>query len=323
MISNLIKNEFKKELNKKYLYVFIFLVIIISALIVYFNNKYYIEENNNNYIEKIDKSDYKNYDFYSSYEQYKKQYKIYSKRLSNDKKVNNYIYENNFKDNQKIKTIFEKSFIFSLFIMLVISIVGGSIISYEYNKGSIKTLLSKPVKRSKILFSKFITLNLMSFILLLTIIVFMTLFIFIICKINIFELQEIIIINNSIKVINYYLYFLKQYLINSLPVFFIGNFALMLSVLTLNTGLAVGVSVFVSIVAGTISQFLLLFRLKFIEFTFLPYLDFTIFKNYTDIINLNIMYGVNLNLIRGIIILIIYSILFYLVSYFCINRDIK
>lgn len=323
MISNLIINELEKEFNKKYLYIFIFLIIFISGLIVYFSNKHYIEENNNNYVEKIEQSNYESYGFYSNYEQYKKQYKIYDKKLLNDKKISDYIYKNNFENNLKIKTILEKSFVVSLFVMLIVSIVGGSIISYEYNKGSIKMLLTKPVKRSKILFSKFITVNLINFILLLTIIISMTLFVCVISDINIFDTKEVIIVNDSIKIINYYLYFLKQFFINSLPIFFIGNFSLMLSALTLNTALSVGLSVFISITAGTITQFLLLFKLKFIEFTFLPYLDFTIFKNYFDIINLNIMYGVNLNLISGIIILIIYSIIFYLLSYFFINRDVK
>lgn len=323
MISNLIKNELKKEFKKKYVFIFMFLIVIISALMVYFNNKYYIEENNTNYIEKIEETDYKSYDFYSNYEQYKKQYNVYIKKLSDDTKINNYIAKNKLKNNQKIKTIFEKSFILSLFVMLIISIIGGPIVSYEYNKGSIKVLLSKPVKRSKVLFSKFITLNLINLILLLTIFVSMTLFISIICKTNIFDLKEVIITNNVIKNVSYYLYFFKQFFINAFPVFFIGNFALMLSTLTLNTSLAVGVSVFVSITAGTISQVLLLFKLKLLEFTFLPYLDFTIFNNYVDIINLNIIYGVNFNLINGIIILIAYSILFYLVSCFFIRKDIK
>lgn len=323
MIINLIKNEFKKEFKKKYLLAFIFIIIISSGLIVYFNDKYYIEDNDINYVEKIEEKDYEHYNFYSNYEQYQKQYNIYNKKLLDNARIKNYIEKNKLKDNQKIKLIFEKSLVLSLFVMLIISIIGGSIMSYEYSKGSIKVLLSKPVRRWKVLFSKFITLNLINIILLFLIVISMTLFISIICRINIFNLKEIVIINNSIKTVSYYLYFLKQFFINSLPIFFIGNFALMLSTLTLNTSFAVGISVFVSIIAGTISQVLLLFKLKFIAFTFLPYLDFTIFNNYVDIINFNIMYGVNLNLINGIIILIVYSILFYFISFLFINKDIK
>ncbi len=323
MIINLTKNEFKKEFKKKYLLVFIFIIIISSGLIVYFNDKYYIEDNDINYVEKIEEKDYEHYNFYSSYEQYQKQYNIYNKKLLDNARIKNYIEKNKLKDNQKIKLIFEKSLVLSLFVALIISIIGGSIMSYEYSKGSIKVLLSKPVRRWKVLFSKFITLNLINVILLFMIVISTTLFISIICKINIFNLKEIVIINNSIKTVSYYLYFLKQFFINSLPIFFIGNFALMLSTLTLNTSFAVGISVFVSIIAGTISQVLLLFKLKFIAFTFLPYLDFTIFNNYVDIINFNIMYGVNLNLINGIIILIVYSILFYFISFLFINKDIK
>ncbi len=323
MIINLIRNELKKEFKKKYILVFIILLIFISGITVYFNNQKDIE-GNIRYIEKIEEKDYNKYNFYSNYKQYINQYNIYNKKLSEDVKINEYLIKNDINNNQKEKMILENSFIISLFVVLIISIIGGTIVSQEYNKGSIKVLLSKPVKRWKILLSKVITINLINFILLFTILVSMTLFVILIYKINIFNLNEIIIIHNKINQVNYYIKFLKEFFINSLPVFFVGNFALMLSTLTLNTSLAVGLSVFISIAGGIISQFLFALRLKFIEYTFLPYLDFNIFKDYVDIINNNIIYGINLNIIKGSIILLIFFIFFYILSNLSFSKkDIK
>src|SRR5699024_1599427 len=46
---------------------------------------------------------------------------------------------------------------FELFIIVIIVMIAGSIVSEEFNKGTIKLLLVKPYSRTKILLSKYIT----------------------------------------------------------------------------------------------------------------------------------------------------------------------
>lgn len=60
----------------------------------------------------------------------------------------------------------------SLFLIITVTVIGGTIVSEEFNKGTIKLLLIKPYERWKILLSKFITM--------LLIIVFMIAFIYVV-----------------------------------------------------------------------------------------------------------------------------------------------
>jgi len=76
------------------------------------------------------------------------------------KEISKYIIENN-QDIEKIndtrgilKDLFSE---YGLFIIVMIIMIAGTIVSEEFNKGTIKLLLIKPYTRNKILLSKFIT----------------------------------------------------------------------------------------------------------------------------------------------------------------------
>ena len=80
------------------------------------------------------------------------------------KEISKYIIENN-QDIEKVndtrgilKDIFSE---YGLFIIVMIIMIAGTIVSEEFNKGTIKLLLIKPYSRNKILLSKFITMLIM------------------------------------------------------------------------------------------------------------------------------------------------------------------
>lgn len=80
------------------------------------------------------------------------------------KEINKYIIENN-QDIEKqndvrgiLKDFFSE---YGLFIIVMIIMIAGTIVSEEFNKGTIKLLLIKPYSRNKILLSKFITMLIM------------------------------------------------------------------------------------------------------------------------------------------------------------------
>ncbi len=50
---------------------------------------------------------------------------------------------------------------YGLFIIVMIVMIAGTIVSEEFNKGTIKLLLVRPYSRNKILLSKFITVLIM------------------------------------------------------------------------------------------------------------------------------------------------------------------
>ena len=69
-----------------------------------------------------------------------------------------------------------------------------------------------------------------------------------------------------------------------------------------------------------IFNFFLNIKFKYIIYTFIPYLDFSIFKNPYSILMLNIEYNINFNMFYGVVILIIYSIMLLLSSLFIFNE---
>ena len=87
----------------------------------------------------------------------------YNSSLEN-REINKYIIENNVDINKAndIRGILQNFFSeYGLFIIVVIVMIAGTIVSEEFNKGTIKLLLVKPYSRNKILLSKFITVLIM------------------------------------------------------------------------------------------------------------------------------------------------------------------
>ena len=80
------------------------------------------------------------------------------------REINRYILENNVDINKAndirgiLKNLFSE---YGLFIIVMIIMIAGTIVSEEFNKGTIKLLLVKPYSRNKILLAKFITVLIM------------------------------------------------------------------------------------------------------------------------------------------------------------------
>lgn len=87
----------------------------------------------------------------------------YNSCLEN-REISKYIIENNIDVNKvnDIRGILQNFFNeYGLFIIVVIVMIAGTIVSEEFNKGTIKLLLVKPYSRNKILLAKFITVLIM------------------------------------------------------------------------------------------------------------------------------------------------------------------
>ncbi len=80
------------------------------------------------------------------------------------REINKYVIENEVDVNKSddvrgiLKNFFSE---YGLFVVVMIIMIAGTIVSEEFNKGTIKLLLVKPYSRNKILFSKFITILIM------------------------------------------------------------------------------------------------------------------------------------------------------------------
>ena len=81
-----------------------------------------------------------------------------------EKEISKYIIENHvdIKKSDDVRGVLSNFFnIYGLFIIVIVVMIAGTIVSEEFNKGTIKLLLVKPYSRNKILLAKFITVLIM------------------------------------------------------------------------------------------------------------------------------------------------------------------
>ena len=214
-------------------------------------------------------------------------------------------------------------FHFSVIITLIIAISNSGIVSKEHSNGTIKNIITAPVKRWKILLSKFIYLILDMYILWLIALIILSIVSGF--KFGFSDLFTPKLVFNGEKVIeiNYYLYLLKNIFVASIPVICFLSILLFLSTISLNTSLTVGVMSGLSI-GSFLIWFIGLYD-WFKEIIYMPfwYFDCGFIINNANFYNLSLGVGLY-NIYTGIFVSLVVIIILYLVSNIIyIKRDIK
>lgn len=246
--------------------------------------KYNIEYGNNyknkalsNYVQNslmvadLEKNNNKTYEEKQQYQEAKAEQTKSKYAIENDKDIYS---ENNLRS-MLLKILSE----YELFIIITIVLVAGAIVSDEFNKGTIKLLLVRPYKRSKILLAKFITV----LITLLATIIVVCILQFIISGIffgfNSLNIPVVEYNFNSEKIIEMSIF--KKMLIQiagKLPIYILlGTLAFSLSTLFNNTAVAISVTLLGYMSSDIINQFAHYFKIKWLKFFVTPNWDFTQF----------------------------------------------
>lgn len=316
LIGILLKRETKKS------YFILFLVIItLSSLVVcsvlYKNYKFSEKETiiiNSKLSEEEYYVEYPN----GSYDRYLSNYELYINESIDEVKLNNlYIDSKLF--------LFENIYKAQVFLSIVSIIIGSVIMLNEYKNGTIKMFLNKGFSRFKIFMSFLICY--------LILIVILNLFLFFVYTLSLimvshslelFNLKIPSLLSDEVVYVNYYFKSFSKFLINMIPVVFIGLFSFCLSAICLNRLVVISVSFFLDVFGIVIFQWLLEYKFRFLMYTFLPYLDYTIFNDKLDIILFNMQYGTNLSLFNGNFILAFTLIIMFILSLMLfIKRDIN
>ena len=117
---------------------------------------------------------------------------------------------------------------------------------------------------------------------------------------------------------------IKEILIHFTPVFFTGSIVVFLSILTNSTAASVGISILICFISNLIAQIFFGFGYTIFQYTFLPYMDFSIFKDQEYLKLMSNELNVTLTIKNGVIILIVFSLLFIFLSFnIFIKKDIK
>ncbi|MEG2813089.1 MAG: ABC transporter permease, partial [Oscillospiraceae bacterium] len=212
------------------------------------------------------------------YEKYKSGF--LERKKDNEKKFNELKYglENEIVDldsststRKSVTSVFQ----FLLVITLLAAIVTGGIVSTEFSKGTIRLLLTRPVSRTKILMSKYATSLFISLIFL--VVGTLSVVISSICLYGVGDLSvNMLSFNNgAVTQIPFILWLILKILFSSISIIFVVTASFMLSTLTKNTAVAVGLSVAVSIGSQILTQLLIMSRTfsKIVGYTPIPYIN--------------------------------------------------
>ena len=253
------------------------------------------------------------------------------KEYEDDIKINIYKIENNIVNEEYSTTtnyrmMFESlasSFVITLIAIFAMIVAGGAI-SSEVSTGTIKFWALTPNKRWKIL-----TAKILSIIFYLVVITLIMSILSIICA-NIFFDTEgyeyIFVKNGNVEKIGNTLFIIEYYFAKLIPVIIFAIFALMLSVITRNTSLSLGLSIATymgnSIAMIIINSYIKKDWIKIIPFNNLNIVD-KIFPNFKSMLSTGLENTTTTSLGFSLIVLLVCMILMLVTMYDSFNkRDI-
>lgn len=253
------------------------------------------------------------------------------KEYEDDIKINIYKIENNivnedYSTTTNYRMMFESlasSFVITLIAIFAMIVAGGAI-SSEVSTGTIKFWALTPNKRWKIL-----TAKILSIIFYLVVITLIMSILSIICA-NIFFDTEgyeyIFIKNGNVEKIGNTLFTIEYYFAKLIPVIIFAIFALMLSVITRNTSLSLGLSIATymgnSIAMIIINSYIKKDWIKIIPFNNLNIVD-KIFPNFKSMLSTGLENTTTIPLGFSLIVLLVCMILMLVTMYDSFNkRDI-
>ncbi|GIN87053.1 hypothetical protein J6TS2_34390 [Heyndrickxia sporothermodurans] len=250
---NLIKNEWIKIFKRAGSYVmiaFILLGVIGSgALTKYFEMKTEQSSSNNWKAELTAqiKEDEK---------EIKKVPEIAKKQYKKDIEINKYRLEHNLAPSDKTTgyKFINDNKMFISFVGLFTIIVAAGIVASEFGWGTIKLLLIRPIKRTKILLSKYLTVVIFGIFMLGVLFVSSALIGFVLFGTGNGDNIHLAYMDGHVVEQNMIGYLIKTYLLSSLDVIMLTTMAFMISAVFRNSSLAIGISIFLLLMGANITQ---------------------------------------------------------------------
>jgi ABC-2 type transport system permease protein len=214
--------------------------------------------------------------------------------------------------NSMQQSVIDSHIMMSLVTLFTV-IVGGGIVAAEFSQGTIKMLLTRPVKRWKILMSKYIVT--MLYAVLLAIILFLATAIAGLIFYGISDGAFLIWNGSEVVEGSYWLEGLKMVALSFASVWIIGTFAFMLGTVFRSGSLAIGLSIFLLFTG--IQAVFLLSDFEIIKYYLFTHTDLT--QYYTGFMPVE-----DITMTMSVIVLIVYFIIFMAISFLTFSkRDVK
>jgi len=201
------------------------------------------------------------------------------------------------------------------FIGVFTIIIAAGMVSSEFSWGTIKLLLIRPMNRSKILLSKYITVVLFG-VLMLTVLYVVSA----VVGLALFGLPEesfphLAFVNGEVVERNLFLNLIGEYFLSSIDVLMLATMAFMISAVFRNSSLAIGLSLFLMFMGGTITM-LLAARYEWAKYILFANTNLAVYFDGVPPVE-----GMTLSF--SIIILVLHFALFQLLAFFVFaKRDV-
>lgn len=207
--------------------------------------------------------------------------------------------------------IMDSATIGSIAVLLTV-IVAAGIVASEFTQGTIKMLLSRPVKRWKILTAKYVTVNLFGVLLMLIGFV-----VSVICAYIFFSAgdgQELVWNGKEVVAASVWGKGLYMLLLSFANVFVTATFSFMIGSVFRSSSLAIGLSLFIYFTGSTVV--LLLAKYEIVKYIVFTHMDLTMYESGS-------MFVEGITMPFSIAVLAVYIVLFLVISYTTfMKRDI-
>lgn len=241
-------------------------------------------------------------------EQYESSIALAVYRLDNDVEYNILDDENEENLTFTMWTALVSSVMLISIIGLFVVVITGSTVSNEFSQGTIKFLLINPVKRWKILVSKYITSLLIGYAMVGVFYVVSIVMSAILFGTDAVGAEYVTVVNGSISTTSGFVFLFKRYMLASVNVLVMATMAFAISSLLRSSALAIGVSVFALLSGNTVVMFLSQFNIDWGRYL--------IFAN-TDLVSISkgTSYFANHSMSFAVGVIIVHMIVFLLTAW--------
>lgn len=205
------------------------------------------------------------------------------------------------------------------YVSIFVLLISCGMVTREFDKGSIRLLITKPTKRWKVMLSKILTIIFYSFVF-----TFIYVGLAFLTSIIIYGAKDLAIpmieYGSEVYTTNYLIYILKYTLLNVPSLIFLGTLSLCLSVLFRNTVFPMLSSIallFLSVIFIGLMDFI---YIPFAKILFLPHLNLYNLMTFPFIEELEFVSKASLSLSGSIINLLVHSIIFSFITILVFNK---
>lgn len=221
------------------------------------------------------------------------------------------------------KTCINNIYHLSVVVLIIVAITSSGIVSKEHNSGTIKNIITTPVRRWKILLSKFIYLILHTYIIWFILFIIFIIYTGIRLGFNDIFTPKLLYRDGKIIEVNYILYLIKEIIIAGIPMISFLSILFALSTITLNTAVTVGITTILSIISPIIWIVTYSTKIYFIKYIPFFYFDLGFIHNKSKEYSI-LLKNTDINIKLGIIVSLVCIIVCYLITNIIYSkRDIK